>query len=365
MIYLKTHNISIMKKIQKIVLLTLLCIGVSYSVMAQSVFVSGQIKDAGSGEPLVGANVVEVDNNGRYSNGTITDFNGNYIIKISSPTANIQISMLGYEKQVIPVNKRDRINIALQETSTQLSDIVIVGEKIGNDGVTNIRDRAVAISRLEMRDLKSSMTTSVEEMLQGRLGNVDITSMSGDPGAGLNIRIRGNATLNAKNSPLIVINGIPYDTQVDENFDFGSADVEKFGSLIDVAPEDIESIEVLKDAGATAIWGSKASNGVLMIKTKRGTRSKPIFEYTVKGTLAQEPDPIPMLDGGGYSKLIAEEHWNLDSRNDFMSTDAAQEVAYNKDWEEYWNYAQNTNWIKEITRKAYTQQHHFSVRGGG
>ena len=244
--------------------------------------------------------------------------------------------------------------------------VTIVGEKMGNDGVIPIRDRAVPVGRIEFDNLSSSMTTSVEEMLQGRLGNVDITAISGDPGAGLNIRIRGTATLNARNSPLIVINGIPYDTQIDETFDFGSADVEKFGSLIDVSPEDIESIEVLKDAGATAIWGSKASNGVLMIKTKRGTRSKPIFEYTSKLTRANEPYQIPMLNGGDYAKLIAESHYNLDERNNFFETDPnAIEIAYNKDWEEYWNYAQNTNWIDEITRVAYTHQHHFSVRGGG
>ncbi len=355
-----------MKRLLQILFGTLLFMGSAINTFGQSVSVSGQVRDASAGEPLVGANVVEVDANGRYLNGTITDFNGNYIIKVSSANATIQYSMLGYEKQLIQVGKRARIDVKLSETSTQLSDITVTGEKIGNDGVTAIRDRGVAVSRIELKELNSSMTTSVEEMLQGRLGNVDITSMSGDPGAGLNIRIRGTATLNANNSPLIVINGIPYDTQVDQSFDFGSADVEKFGNLIDVAPEDIESIEVLKDAGATAIWGSKASNGVLMIKTKRGTRSKPIFEYTTKITQSHEPDPIPMLDGGGYAKLIAEEHYNLDDRNNFIATDPnADEIAYNKDWEEYWNYAQNTNWIKEITRTAYTQQHHFSVRGGG
>jgi len=343
----------------------MLLIGSTYTAMAQSVYVSGHIRDAGLGEPLIGANVVEVDATGRYLNGTITDLNGNYIIKVSSASATIQVSMLGFEKQLLQINKRSRIDITLKEISTQLGDITIVGEKMSNDGVTAIRDQGVAVSRIEMKELKSSMTTTVEEMLQGRMGNVDITSMSGDPGAGLNIRIRGTATLNAKNSPLIVINGIPYDTQIDESFDFSSADVTKFGSLIDVAPEDIESIEVLKDAGATAIWGSKASNGVLLIKTKRGTRSKPIFEYTVKFTRAHEPDPVPMLDGGGYSKLIAESKYNLDERNNFFTTPEAQQIAYDKSWSEYWNYAQNTDWIKEITDVAYTQEHHFAVRGGG
>jgi TonB-linked SusC/RagA family outer membrane protein len=355
-----------MNKLHLKLICSILLVGLTIPSMAQSFVISGHILDGGYDEALMGVNVVEVDANGRYLSGTITDLNGNYVIRVSSGTATVQVSMLGYEKQLIEVNNRTRIDITLNESSTALDAVTIVGQKMGHDGVQSVRDRATSVARIEFESLNSSMTTTVEEMLQGRLGNVDISSVSGDPGAGLNIRIRGTATLNARNSPLIVINGIPYDTQIDDGFDFGSADVEKFGSLIDVAPEDIESIEVLKDAGATAIWGSKASNGVLMIKTKRGTRSKPIFEYTSKLTHKHEPAPIPMLDGGGYARLIANEHYNLDTRNNFFASGgASREIAYDKDWEEYWNYAQNTNWVEEITKPAFTQQHHFSVRGGG
>ena len=365
------NNLLSMKREYKLSLAIFLFACLSPSIMAQGFVISGQIRDASYNEPLIGANVVEVDENGRFLNGTITDVNGNFVIEISSGEATIQVSMLGYEKRLEQVNQRSRIDITLSESTTDLGEVTIVGEKIGNDGVMPIRDRGIAVSRIEFDEqLQAAMTTStVEELLQGRLGNVDITAVSGDPGAGLNIRIRGTATLNARNSPLIVINGIPYDTQIDESFDFGSADVEKFGSLIDVAPEDIESIEVLKDAGATAIWGSRAANGVLMIKTKRGTRSKPIFEVTTRVTRAHEPNPIPMLDGGGYASLIAESHYNLDERGDFLGGNLvgsyAREIAYDKSWEEYWNYAQNTNWIDEISQIAWTQQHHFSVRGGG
>src|SRR5690606_1675924 len=125
-----------------------------------------------------------------------------------------------------------------------VGDVVVTGAKMGNDGMTSVRDRATAVTRLELKGMESVMSTSVEDMLQGRLGNVDISSVSGDPGAGLNIRIRGTASLNARNQPLIVINGIPYDANIDDGFDFASADIEKFGNLIDVSPEDIESIEV-------------------------------------------------------------------------------------------------------------------------
>ncbi|MFY9151975.1 MAG: SusC/RagA family TonB-linked outer membrane protein [Prolixibacteraceae bacterium] len=325
-----------------------------------SAIIKGHVTDATTKESLLFVNVVEIDKNGRFVSGTVTDLNGNYVIKVTNDKNPIQASFIGYKKQTFNLDGRTQIDIELESESTAIDEITIEGTKMGNDGYTKVRDRATAVARIDFKDMKSLASTSVEDMLQGRMGNVDISSISGDPGAGLNIRIRGTASLNARNNPLIVINGIPYDAQIDENFDFGSADVEKFGNLIDVSPEDIETIEVLKDAASTAAWGSRASNGVLMIKTKRGTKSKPIFEYTYKNTTGWEPDPIPMLDGAGYARLITEEHYN-DSRNEFYS----QEIAFDPEWEQYYNYSQNTNWVKEITQVAHTKQHDFSVRGGG
>jgi TonB-linked SusC/RagA family outer membrane protein len=353
---------------KKIILLSGLLIsilsGISNIYGQKSAIIKGRIIDSLTLETLMSVNIVEIDKNGRFVSGTVSDFNGNYVFKVTNDKNPIQVSFIGYKKQTFFVGGRAQIDIMLESESTALEELVVVGSKMGNDGYTNVRDRATAVARIELTDMKSVMSTTVEDMLQGRMGNVDISSVSGDPGAGLNIRIRGTASLNARNNPLIVINGIPYDATIDENFDFGSADIEKFGNLIDVSPEDIESIEVLKDAASTAAWGSRASNGVLMIKTKRGAKSKPIFEYTFKFTTAKEPDPIPMLDGAGYARLIAEEHFN-NSRNVFSTSADFQQIAFDPTWPEYYNYSQNTNWVKEITQTALTKQHDFSVRGGG
>jgi TonB-linked SusC/RagA family outer membrane protein len=348
---------------KRIILLSglLICLLSGFNkAQGQSAIIRGKIVDSVTKETLMAVNIVEIDKNGRFISGTVTDINGNYVLKVSDVKNEVQVSFIGYKKQTFSIDNRTTIDIILETESFAVEDVVVTGAKLGNDGMTNVRDRATAVTRLELKGLESVMSTSVEDMLQGRLGNVDISSVSGDPGAGLNIRIRGTASLNARNQPLIVINGIPYDANIDDAFDFASADIEKFGNLIDVSPEDIESIEVLKDAASTAVWGSRASNGVLMIKTKRGTKSKPIFEYTFKLTSAHEPDPIPMLDGAGYARLITEEHYNV-NRNEFYS----QEIAFDPEWEEYHNYSQNTNWVKEITQTAFTQQHDFSVRGGG
>jgi TonB-linked SusC/RagA family outer membrane protein len=336
----------------------------------KTAIIKGRIIDQSSNENLPFVNVVEIDSKGRFVAGTVSDANGNYILKIKDIVDSIQVSFIGYKKYVFSIDGRSTINVPLDLESTSIQEVKIVASKVSNDGVTQVRDRATAVTRLETKELKSVMSTTVEEMLQGRMGNVDITSVSGDPGAGLNIRIRGTATLNANNNPLIVVNGIPYSANFD-NFDFAGADVQKFGNLIDVSPEDIESIEVLKDAASTAVWGSAASNGVLLIKTKRGTKSKPIFEYTYKNTIAKEPDPIPMLDNGGYARLIREEVYNFNHDiNNFsqgtpsnyvqISFEPTTDNNYN-----YHNFTQNTNWVKEITRVAHTQQHDFSVRGGG
>jgi TonB-linked SusC/RagA family outer membrane protein len=326
--------------------------------------IKGHVTDSLTKESMLYVNVVEIDKNGRFVSGTVTDLNGNYVFKVSNDKNPLQVSFIGYRKKTVSIDGRTTVNIELEPESKNLKEVRVEVAKVGNDGFTKVRDRATSVARIDFKEMKSLMTTSVEDMLQGRMGNVDISSISGDPGAGLNIRIRGTATLNARNNPLIVINGIPYDATIDPDFDFGSADVEKFGNLIDVSPEDIETIEVLKDAASTAAWGSRASNGVLMIKTKRGSKSKPIFEYTFKNTTGWEPDPIPMLDGAGYARLITEEWYNW-NRNEFSNTPQYQQIAYDPEWEQYYNFSQNTNWVKEITQVANTMQHDFSVRGGG
>ncbi|MFA9388982.1 MAG: SusC/RagA family TonB-linked outer membrane protein [Prolixibacteraceae bacterium] len=340
----------------------------SSNVYAQtSVILKGTVIDKDTKEALAFVNVVEIDKNGRFVSGITTDLNGNYVIKVKDSNNSIQVSFIGYKKSTFNIDGRTSIDIELESESQSLGEVNVTAEVMGNDGMTKVRDRGTAVARMEFKDMESMATTTVEEMMQGRLGNVDITAVSGDPGAGINIRIRGTSTLNARNNPLIVINGIPYDAEFDENFDLASADIEKFGSLIDVSPEDIESIEVLKDAASTAAWGSKASNGVLMIKTKRGVKSKPIFEYTVKATVGKEPDAIPMLDGPGYARLIRESHYN-DIRNvgftgdEEISFDRIKLAARDKELN---NYNKSTDWVKEITQIAFTQQHDFSVRGGG
>ena len=198
------------------------------NVSAQkTAIIKGRIIDQITEETMPGVNVVEIDANGRNISGTVSDINGNYILKVKDVNDSIQISYIGYKKSVFSIDNRTTINVAIELESTTLQEVRVTANKVSNDGITQVRDLGTAVTRMELKEMKSVMSTSVEEMLMGRMGNVDITAVSGDPGAGLNIRIRGMASLNAKNNPLIVVNGIQYSPDF-ENFDFANADVQKF-----------------------------------------------------------------------------------------------------------------------------------------
>src|SRR5690606_12259631 len=215
---------------KKILLLSglLICLLSGFNIAnGQSAIIKGKVVDSITKETLMAVNVVEIDKNGRFISGTVTDINGNYVLKVTDDKNQVQVSFIGYKKQSFTIDGRTTIDISLETESIAVGDVVVTAAKMGNDGMTSVRDRATAVTRLELKGMECVMSTSVEDMLQGRLGNVDISSVSGDPGAGLNIRIRGTASLNARNQPLIVINGIPYDANIDDGFDFASADIEK------------------------------------------------------------------------------------------------------------------------------------------
>ncbi|TKG86948.1 SusC/RagA family TonB-linked outer membrane protein, partial [Puteibacter caeruleilacunae] len=195
---------------------------------------------------------------------------------------------------------------------------------------------------------------------------------SGDPGAGTAIRIRGTASLNGNNEPLIVVDGIPFDTNISDDFDFATANEEDFGSLVNISPEDIKSIEVLKDAAATAIWGERGSNGVLVITSKRGTVGKTTINFSSKFSFRDEPDPIPMLDRNQYYALQQDAMWNR--IKDFESPMGLENLEYefndledylNPDFKYYDEFNAETNWMDLITQNPMTQDYSLSVSGGG
>jgi TonB-linked SusC/RagA family outer membrane protein len=343
---------------------TIFCLLVLSGVLAlcqSPVILRGKVVDNGTGEALIGVTVVEVNDQNRTLNGTVTDAFGNFTLKLSDTQTSVKISYIGFKTSEVAISGQTNIEVELEEETQQLEEVVVTyeGKKVGGFNPVSQRDLTGSVEMVEMKELEEIKVSSIGEMLQGRASNVDITLASGDPGAGMSVRIRGTASISGSNQPLIVVDGVPFDIELDRDFDFSAVTQEQFSGLLNIAPEDILTIQVLKDASATAVWGSRGANGVLLIETKRGLKGKTTFDYLYKLSIQQQPKSVPLLDGDSYSMLMLEGILNSGS------TEIPDELAYNKSWEEYYNYSQNTDWLKEITQTGISHDHNFSLMGGG
>ena len=321
----------------------------------------GKVIDEGTGESLIGVTIIEVNELNRSLNGTVTDLNGNFTLRLSNPDTKVKISYIGFRTEEHDISGQTFLEIDLEEETQLLDEVVVIaeGKKVGGFIPVSERDLTGAVSTVDMKELEEVKVSSVGEMLQGRASNVDITMASGDPGAGMSVRIRGTASISGSNQPLIVVDGVPFEIQLDNDFDFSAVTQEQFSGLLNIAPEDILAIQVLKDAAATAVWGSRGANGLLLIETKRGVQGKTTFDYIYKLSILQQPKSIPLLDGDSYSMLMLEGILNSGS------TEIPKELSYDKNWEEYHNYSQNTNWLDEITQTGFAHDHNLSLMGGG
>ena len=354
--------------VYQFILLTVLCCMPALSSAQQTkVVIRGVVTAAIDKLPLLGANVLLVNKDGRVVGNAVTDMDGNYSMRVETRAGdNLVATYIGMKKATIPVKGKMTINIVMQDETVMLEGATIVGNKRVNNGMMDVseRDLTTAMSRISMSDLEDGMTApSVEDALKGRIAGMDIAASSGDPGAGMSIRIRGTTSMTGSSQPLIVVDGFPYDVSVDDDFDFATADEEEYSQLLNVAPDDIKEITVLKDAAATALYGAKAANGVLMITTKRGTVSKPRISYTFKGTVISRPHGIETLSGDEYTTLIQEALMNSGKIYD---PTADPEFAYDVNQPYYfYNYGANTNWYDEVTRTGFSQDHTASISGGG
>ena len=326
----------------------------------------GKVTDK-AGKPIQGASVAEMDADNRFVNGAQTDVSGNYAIKNPNVDKNrLTVTIIGYKSATEKIGGRLTINFKLEEQAGDLGEVVITGGRTTSNGMLNISDKnlTTAVAKINAKDLEEMQSASIDQALQGRLSGVDITATSGDPGAAMNIRIRGVSSVNSTGIPMIVLDGMPYETEIPSDFNFGTADEQGYAQLLNISPSDIQTITVLKDAAATAIWGAKAANGVLVITTKRGSIGKPSLTYTFKGSLSLVPSSIPLLNGDQYSTLIPEAFSNRIGTT--LNTTINREFNYDPN-DPYWyhNYSNNTNWIDAISQTGYVRDHTLSINGGG
>ena len=330
--------------------------------------ISGRVIDE-TGEPLPGASVYEIDDTERILGGVATDISGNFRIPLKGTNTKLKVSFISYEsKIVVPTGTQMVIKLTLNVE--QLETVTIAGKKDRqlDQGYLSItkREEVGSSASIDIAEVEEIPAMSAAEALQGRLPGVNIQLASADPGAGLQIQIRGNTALFGNNTePLIVLNGIPLQNNT-EDFDFTTNDVNDYSALLDVPVQDIESIDVLKDASSTAIYGSRAANGVIVINTKRGVKGKPRVSFNYVGAFRAKPRPIPLLSGDEYSTLMLEGVFNANGAfSPAVSSSNNQPISYDPGYDFFHEYSQNTDWIDAITQTGYTHTYNLAVSGGG
>ena len=341
--------------------LTLCLMLVSSLAMAQISRISGTVSD--DFDVLPGASVREVDASNRIVNATVTDMNGNFVLPIKSAKNRLQISFMGFKTQTLPINKTV-YKVKMEDATKTLQTVEVKAKKKIKTSGLEIPEREVSFSAqgISAKEFEGLGITSVDEALQGRIAGLDIVANSGDLGAGTSMRLRGASTVSTltSNEPLIVVNGNVWNVDLSD-FDTATANDEKFAQLLNVNTEDIEDIQVLKDAAATAIWGSQGANGVIEIKTKRGRRGAPQVTYSLKMTMTHQPEGIKLLNGDQYTMLLKESYFNPQQQT---YVGQIQELNYDENYSDFLMFNKNTDWVDLVKQNGLRQNHYVSVSGG-
>lgn len=334
----------------------------------QSVQINGNILD-NKGEPVIGASILEKGT----TNGTITDLDGNFSLKVSSRQSILVISYIGYKTQEITAQNAN-LQITLHEDSEALEEVVVIG--YGTQSKAKVTG---SISKLEGSKLVGSLAvTSFDQALASKLPGVNIQQATGAPGAGVNIKIRGTSSINFGGHPLIVVDGLPLSTSSFDETLQGKPSISGFQSsyaidpLASINPSDIASIDVLKDAASTAIYGSRGSNGVIMITTKKGKEGKPVVNFNMYVGAQKISKKVDVMDAyqlAQYTKLSRDEAWVAigGNANDPLSIRTSANCIYPDYMIPYLEGKQgltDTDWQDEIYRTALQQNYDISVAGG-
>lgn len=304
-----------------IVMLFALCL--TFPALAQKITVQGAVVD-GTGEPLIGASVIPQGT----TTGTATDFDGKFHLEVAT-NATLVVSYVGYETQNVPVKGQKILKVVMKENSLVLDEVVAIGY-----GTVKKNDATGSVATVKPSEIQAGLATSAKDLLVGQTPGVTVTPSAGPYGKGT-IRVRGGSSLNASNDPLIVIDGVPLDNQ----------SIQGLGDPLSmIAPDNIENMTILKDASATAIYGSRASNGVIIITTKRGKAGKPQVNFSANFSVNTARKTWDVLNGDEYRAIILK-HFGADS-------DAAKNLG-----------TANTNWQDQVLRTAFSHDYNLSIGG--
>ena len=315
---------AIFSKVRKrgILLAALLLMG-CLQLLAQTRTVKGEVTDAQNGEALIGATVTVEGEKG----GTVTDFNGNFSLQVSSSAKKIKVSYIGYIDKILTIS--DNMQVKLESDSKALADVVVIGY-----GTARKSDLTGSVATVKAKDFNKGLVSSPEQLINGKVSGVQIMSNSGSASAGSTIRVRGGASLNASNDPLIVLDGVPLEQ--------GGISGNSSNFLSMINPSDIESMTVLKDASSTAIYGSRASNGVIIITTKKGQQGAVKVNFNTTNSLQTRAQMVDMLSRDEFVNVINQ--FGTDNQKSLLGT-------------------ANTDWNDEVYRTAFGTDNNLSVSG--
>ena len=354
-------------KILKSVIMTIALL-LSTTLSAQNITsVHGTLSDDMG--PLMGATVCEIDATGRIIESALTDLNGNFTMKVRNTKDKIRFSYVGLETVTMPINKTTYV--LKMKSKTKLKEVTVTSKRRmqGNTLPIPQREISYATQTISMKEFEGLGITSVDEALQGRIAGLDIVGNSGNLGSGSTMRLRGASSISTLTdaNPLIVVDGNIREVNLD-NFDMAGANDEKFAELLNINPEDIASITVLKDAAATAVYGSQGGNGVIELTTKRGVRGAPKVTYSLKLTGTYQPQGYDLLNGDDYTMMLKEAYFNPRQNDNASNKYAIPEINYVDDpsiladWRQY---RANTDWRDAVTQWGLRQNHYATITGGG
>ncbi|MFC2272820.1 MAG: SusC/RagA family TonB-linked outer membrane protein, partial [Capnocytophaga ochracea] len=315
----------------------------SIPMLAQKVTITGVVTDENK-QPLPGASVAVE----HAHSGTATDFEGRFSLSVA-PTDKIVVSFMGYRSKTIVVGKTRTFNVSLEPEVTQIDEVVLVGY-----GTQRKSDISTAVASVKMADIAQSSPSQVLQALQGKVSGVQIISSDGSASSGLTFRIRGVNSITGGTQPLFVIDGVPMPTQRVTNTNEDVAT----NPLLSLNPNDIESMEILKDAAAAAIYGSNGSNGVVLITTKKGKElAKPKFNFSYASSIEMMPNiPLKVLNAEDYAhKMLDYGTWGNQPQIDFWQRMIA---------EKGWNHPAVKDWLKEVTQTGTKNEANGSITGG-
>ncbi|WP_394707621.1 SusC/RagA family TonB-linked outer membrane protein [uncultured Draconibacterium sp.] len=336
----KTLGLLRRNKIRSLVLLAAVQFMFSFSAYSQELSVKGTVTDASTGEALPGVNVVLQGT----TNGTVTNIDGNYALQVPSSNAVLLVSFIGYDTQEIPVEGRTQINVSLKLNITELGEVVAIGY-----GTARRADITGAVSSVSTEQLTAAPVGDVAQALKGKLAGVNVTTQDGRPGAEVSIRVRGGGSISQSNDPLFIVDGFPV------------------SSISNIPANQIKSIDVLKDASSTAIYGSRGANGVIMVTTKGGLEGKMTVTYDGYSQWSTIPKYIPVMDGYDYILY----NWAYGSAIGDQYADAWEKLwaigryeGSNSAGIDHYKSVPSRDYTKELFNSGFTHNHNFNIGGG-